>query len=40
MKTHFTLPENSPSSAFNASRLSPKISRLSNKSALPTRCLA
>ena len=29
MNTHFTLPANSCSSAFSASRLSPKISRLS-----------
>jgi hypothetical protein len=40
MNTHFTLPVNSASSAFSASRLSPKISRLSNRSLSLTRLLA
>jgi hypothetical protein len=37
MNTHFTFPANSCSSAFSASRLSPKISRLSNRSSAETR---
>ncbi len=40
MKTHFTLPANSASRAFSASRLSPKISRLSKMSLSVTRCFA
>lgn len=37
MQMHLTRPANSPSSAFSASRLSPKISRLSNESLSLTR---